>query len=882
MSAAAQVLVVFGCATVLTIVWVFVIGASAFVDAVAEHYGSMLTMVAGAFVAGSTPLGGGVVAFPVLTLALGVDPAVARDFTLLIQSVGMNCAGVVALLLRYRLERLPLLLAFAGGVVGLALATLTIEVGVPGPWLSTLASSLYLTFAFAVFLTLRPAATAAAAAAAAAVAAAAAAGQPVAHRPRPARRFGGAMLLAGVVGGVITYLTGTGADTVAFAVSVLAFRLDVRAMQPTSVLLMGLLSLCGVASRTLASSDSGSGGSGGLHPEAVARFWAAAPVAALWAPLGLVMAANIPPAAYLALIVAGALAQYVFTAFANAASPAVLMFGFVVVAVGTLSFHAIFVTRLSGPRVGRPSPGTRDDGAAADATGVLAWIWRPAEAWRLESLAAGHLRQARSLRFLSAESEQQFLRESFSTGYGAVLQLAAYSAGALLMAAHVLHTGVCGASGCSDSAGSSADGGAQLPKPGPETLLGTTVSPGSAVLLLAAPITTFGVLLAICSHTHSAYHAPLKLCAHIAFGLHVAHVVALNATVIMAGTFALFASFSLCVSTLRVTWARSSVANLLVTIVYVTVIAADTAVPSATRFMHALAACLAFACACAGGHGEERTLRRLYAARTALMREATASRREAERTREATNELERTMAKLVAAEALRTSHRWVRAVVQGLVDPIVVCDVDDGITFCNRHSAATFGWSAAELKGRHVLDLVAPKDRPAVCSMLSKAQRGEAVPVQQVMGLRIDGSTVALDITIGSIPDITRITTSAGGGSAASSVSDHASREPSPTERHPPGRGGRLSDSSGGAAATASDGTRPPTLATGTPVNGAVAGMGVVVTFRDITAKVALIAKHEAAVAARRDFVGEYGGAHAALKQNNKELGPDEVRVRST
>ena len=39
---------------------------------------------------GMTSEGGGAVAFPVMTLALNITPAVARDFSLMIQSCGEN------------------------------------------------------------------------------------------------------------------------------------------------------------------------------------------------------------------------------------------------------------------------------------------------------------------------------------------------------------------------------------------------------------------------------------------------------------------------------------------------------------------------------------------------------------------------------------------------------------------------------------------------------------------------------------------------------------------------------------------------------------------------------------------------------------------------
>ena len=50
-------------------------------------------MVLGGFVAGITPEGGGAVAFPVLSVFFEVDRAMARDFSLMIQSVGMTSAS---------------------------------------------------------------------------------------------------------------------------------------------------------------------------------------------------------------------------------------------------------------------------------------------------------------------------------------------------------------------------------------------------------------------------------------------------------------------------------------------------------------------------------------------------------------------------------------------------------------------------------------------------------------------------------------------------------------------------------------------------------------------------------------------------------------------
>ena len=52
------------------------------------HYIMSITMIFGSMVAGATSEGGGAVAFPVMTLALKIAPAIARDFSLMTQSCG--------------------------------------------------------------------------------------------------------------------------------------------------------------------------------------------------------------------------------------------------------------------------------------------------------------------------------------------------------------------------------------------------------------------------------------------------------------------------------------------------------------------------------------------------------------------------------------------------------------------------------------------------------------------------------------------------------------------------------------------------------------------------------------------------------------------------
>ena len=57
---------------------------------VRSHWPIAVAMAIGSYFAGSTPLGGGTVRFPILVLLLGLPVALGRDFGFATQSVGMG------------------------------------------------------------------------------------------------------------------------------------------------------------------------------------------------------------------------------------------------------------------------------------------------------------------------------------------------------------------------------------------------------------------------------------------------------------------------------------------------------------------------------------------------------------------------------------------------------------------------------------------------------------------------------------------------------------------------------------------------------------------------------------------------------------------------
>ena len=78
-----------------------------------------VTMIFGSMVAGMTSEGGASVAFPVMTLAMDIKPHVAKQFSYMIQSVGMTAAAFVILYMQVRVEWKSITYCSLGGVFGL-------------------------------------------------------------------------------------------------------------------------------------------------------------------------------------------------------------------------------------------------------------------------------------------------------------------------------------------------------------------------------------------------------------------------------------------------------------------------------------------------------------------------------------------------------------------------------------------------------------------------------------------------------------------------------------------------------------------------------------------------------------------------------------------
>lgn len=228
-----------------------------------------VAMLFGSFVAGATSEGGGAIAFPVMTLLFAIPAVVARDFGFMCQTVGMGSAALVILARRTPIAMPVLQFAAPAGLIGLALGLRFVAPHVSGPAVKLFFCALWAAFAFAHVRAARMRRH-----------------RTVDARAMPRNGVGdllsdpsarGWLVLAGLLGGVVSSLVGTGLDIVVFSVIVLRLGVSETVATPTSVVLMAVGSVCGFALRAF---------EGGPAPEAWAYWWTCVPVVVVGAPLG--------------------------------------------------------------------------------------------------------------------------------------------------------------------------------------------------------------------------------------------------------------------------------------------------------------------------------------------------------------------------------------------------------------------------------------------------------------------------------------------------------------------------------------------------------------------------------------------------------------------
>ena len=255
------------------------------------HWPIALAMTAGSYVAGSTPMGGGTVGFPILVLFFGMPASLGRDFSFAVQSIGMVSASIFILARRQPLAWSKLQGAMVGSLLGTPLGIVFIAPFIPELWIKIVFAVIWGSFGVLHLYRI---------------------GEIASHEgmtefdERWDFRVG--LVLGALSGATVAAVTGVGIDMVLYAALVLLHRADLKIAIPTSVIIMAFTSVLGIVVKNLST---------GLQPGAFDHWLAAAPIVALGAPLGVFVAHLIGRKSTLLVVAVLCVWQFVWTCYSE-------------------------------------------------------------------------------------------------------------------------------------------------------------------------------------------------------------------------------------------------------------------------------------------------------------------------------------------------------------------------------------------------------------------------------------------------------------------------------------------------------------------------------------------------------------------------------------
>lgn len=271
--------------------WLLLLQAEGAWQAAQDHWPMALAMAIGSYAAGSTPMGGGTVGFPVLVLLFDLPATLGRDFSFAVQSIGMVSASIFILARRQPLAFSMLKGAVVGALIGAPIGIIFFAPLIPDLWIKVTFAVLWGSFG-------------------------------VLHLYRINEIAGNIGmtefdehwdLRVGFVLGLVSSLlavsvTGVGIDMVLYAALVLLCRADLKIAIPTSVVIMALTSVYGVLIKTMTNS---------WQPGVYENWLAAAPVVALGAPLGVFIVDHVGRKPTLLVVATLCVGQFLWTCFSE-------------------------------------------------------------------------------------------------------------------------------------------------------------------------------------------------------------------------------------------------------------------------------------------------------------------------------------------------------------------------------------------------------------------------------------------------------------------------------------------------------------------------------------------------------------------------------------
>lgn len=267
--------------------WLALVLFGGYLQTVLDHWPMAAAMTLGSYVAGSTPMGGGTVGFPVLVLLMDLPATLGRDFSFSIQAVGMTSASIYILCTRQELEWPMLRAALPGALIGTPLGILFIAPLASDLFIKLLFASMWCSFGLLHLRRIREITSYEGI---------------TPHDISFDHRVG---FIVGFLGSMtIASITGVGIDMMLYMVLVLWCHADLKIAIPTSVVLMAFTSLVGVGTKLLL---------GGLEPGTFENWLAAAPIVALGAPFGALVVSKVGRRLTLVMVSILCVLQFIWT-----------------------------------------------------------------------------------------------------------------------------------------------------------------------------------------------------------------------------------------------------------------------------------------------------------------------------------------------------------------------------------------------------------------------------------------------------------------------------------------------------------------------------------------------------------------------------------------
>ncbi len=300
---------------VFYLAYVYLIFGLKYLPIALNHWPIAIAMALGSVVAGSTPMGGGTVGFPVLVLLLHQSASIGRNFGMAAQALGMTSAMVFIFCRRTPVQTRMLGWGLTGAVGGLLAGTFLVSPLLPGDTVKLLFSSVWMSFGVLTLARNREFCS-------------------LDQVPALGRNADAATSFAvGVFGGMITSLIGVGIEMVTYTVLVLRYRCDLKAAVPTAVSMGAMTSVMGIGLHALL---------GDIGRETFYNWLAAAPIIVFGAPFGAYLVSVIPRIRTLYFVSILCLVQFVWTLYQVSPSGGGWLFVFASLALAGLSFFLLY------------------------------------------------------------------------------------------------------------------------------------------------------------------------------------------------------------------------------------------------------------------------------------------------------------------------------------------------------------------------------------------------------------------------------------------------------------------------------------------------------------------------------------------------------------